>query len=72
MKPFLRYALYAFIAFGAAMRVFNATTYLGNFDGDPMIHVSFAENASRGFWFSFNSAFSIGICFFAAHRLPSP
>ncbi len=32
----------------------NVYVYFGGFDGDPLIHMSFAENASRGRWFRFN------------------
>ncbi len=36
------------------MSIFNFLIYFGSFDGDPLIHVSYAEMASRGHWFEFN------------------
>jgi len=47
------------------MSIFNFLIYFGGFDGDPLIHVSYAEMASRGHWFNFNlSEVSSGVTSF--------
>jgi len=54
LRPSLKRILVIFVAAEASLAVVNLAAYFGGFDGDPLIHVCFAENASRGGWFQFN------------------
>ncbi len=54
LSPFIKKALFLFLLAEIILAVMNVYVYFGGFDGDPLIHISFAENASRGRWFRFN------------------
>ena len=59
MSPFVKKALILFLLAEIVLAAVNVCSYFGRFDGDPMIHMSFAENASRGLWFRFNPGESV-------------
>jgi hypothetical protein len=54
LSPLVKKALVLFLLAEIILAAVNAYVYFGGFDGDPQIHMSFAENASRGRWFRFN------------------
>jgi len=65
VKPGVKRILYFFIIIEIIISIFNFLIYFGGFDGDPLIHVSYAEMASRGHWFNFNlSEVSSGVTSF--------
>ncbi|MFC2157900.1 ArnT family glycosyltransferase [Acidobacteriota bacterium] len=54
MSKIIRLMILIIICLAFLLALTNLYLYFGVFDGDPLIHVAYAEQASQGNWFRFN------------------
>ena len=54
MQKQIRPVILIVICLALIVSISNLILYFGVFDGDPLIHVAYAEHASQGEWFRFN------------------